>query len=117
MQLKSIMLLLNATLLCGDDLLETEVRSAFASDLMSDVLALVKDQTVLLTGLCNPQVLRTAEMLDIICVIMVRGKQPDQYIIQMANEKNICLLSTKKTMFNSCGLMFTSGINGGLINE
>ncbi|MBN7772071.1 hypothetical protein [Clostridium aminobutyricum] len=117
MQLKDIQLLLDATLLCGEDLLETEIHSACASDLMSDVLSLVKDQKILLTGLCNTQVLRTAEMMDMLCVIMVRGKQPDASMIQMANQKNICLLSTGKTMFNSCGLLFSNGVNGDHAHE
>lgn len=117
MRLKDIQELLNANILCGEDLLDTEVDSAFASDLMSDVLSLVKDQKILLTGLCNTQVLRTAEMMDMNCVIIVRGKQPDQTIVEMASQKNICLLSTKKTLFHSCGLLFANGIDGGLLDE
>ena len=65
--------------------LDREVRSACGSDMMSDVLAFSKDHSVLLTGLCNPQVIRTAEMLDIVCLIFVRGKKPDQTILDMAN--------------------------------
>lgn len=75
MTVQSIKKLLQADILTGDECLNREVFTACGSDMMSDVLAHVDDQTVLITGLCNPQVLRTAEMMDIVCVIMVRGKK------------------------------------------
>ncbi len=117
MLIKDIILLLDADLLSGDSLKDITAKGAFASDLMSDVLALVKEQNILLTGLCNPQVLRTAEMLDIDCVILVRGKVPTEEFIQMSAEKNICLISTEKTMFTTCGLLFSNGLHGGNLNE
>lgn len=113
MQIKDIKLLLNATLLCSEDTLDFPVRGAFASDLMSDVLAIVKDQNILLTGLCNPQVIRTAEMLDMNCIILVRGKTPTPDFIEMAGSRNICLLATDKTMFVTCGILYSNGVNGG----
>ena len=66
---------LNARLICGEELLEKEVHSACGSDMMSDVLAYVKDQSVLLSGLVNPQVIRTAQMMDMVCIVFVRGKE------------------------------------------
>lgn len=117
MQIKDIILLLDATLLCGEDILPSYVSGAFASDLMSDVLALVKEQNILLTGLCNTQVLRTAEMLDMNCVILVRGKKPGIEFIQMAGDKGICVLATTKTMFTSCGILYSNGLQGGTANE
>lgn len=69
---------LGAKVLAGENHLDEEVRSACGSDMMSDVLAFSKDHSVLLTGLCNPQVIRTAEMLDIVCIVFVRGKKPDE---------------------------------------
>ena len=78
MTLGEVKTILDAQLLCGEELLEQEVHTACGSDLMSDVLAFVKDQAVLLTGLMNQQVVRTAEMMDILCIIFVRGKEPDR---------------------------------------
>ncbi|MDD6032270.1 MAG: hypothetical protein PUC47_02125, partial [Oscillospiraceae bacterium] len=75
MTVRDVARILNATVLSGEDQLDIEVHDACGSDMMSDVLAFVKDQSVLLTGLVNPQVIRTAEMMDIICVVFVRGKQ------------------------------------------
>ena len=69
------------------------------SDMMSDVLAFVKDQAVLLTGLVNPQVIRTAEMMDIVCIVFVRGKMPDPSMIGLAEERGIALLSCGQRMF------------------
>ena len=98
----------------GDDqsLLEKDIVTAFGSDLMSDVLAFVDEQTMLLTGLINSQVIRTADMMDISAICFVRGKMPAEDVIELAKEKGIALLSTSKTMYTSCGLLYTSGVRG-----
>ncbi len=105
--------ILNASVLCGEEHIEKEVHSACGSDMMSDVLAFVKDQAVLLTGLCNPQVIRTAEMMDISCIVFVRGKKPDEAMIEMAKEREIPLLCTDHRMFNACGKLYDNGLRGG----
>lgn len=112
MKVQDIQLALDAKLITGENLLQKEVTSACGSDMMSDVLAYVKDQAVLLTGLCNSQVIRTAEMLDIICIIFVRGKDPGEEIASLANEKGIIILSTQLTMFSACGILFQKGLGG-----
>jgi len=89
-----------------------EIFTICGSDLMSDVLAFVKDHTALLTGLTNPQVIRTAEMIDISVIIFVRGKRPSDEIIQMAQERNITIMLTDHTMFNACGLLYVAGFRG-----
>jgi hypothetical protein len=81
---------------------------------MSDVLTFVKEQTVLLTGLNNPQVIRTAEMLDVSCIVFVRGKKPTQDIINMALERDIVLLSTDNTLFEACGKLYEGGLRGDM---
>ena len=73
MKVKDIIEILDAEVMCRDDLLEQELHTACGSDMMSDVLAFVKEQAVLLTGLVNPQVVRTAEMMDMHCIVFVRG--------------------------------------------
>ncbi len=93
--------------------MEREVHTACGSDMMSDVLAFVKDQSVLLTGLVNPQVIRTAEMMDIICVVFVRGKQPDPSVLALAEERGITVLSTDMRMFAACGHLYENGLRGG----
>ena len=103
---------LNAEVFAGAELLETtEIHSACGSDMMSDVLAYVKDQGLLLTGLVNPQVVRTAEMMDIACVVFVRGKRPDQMVIDAATQKNIILLGTKERMYQACGKLYSAGLD------
>ena len=113
MTVREVRDILGARVLVGEEYLDREVKSACGSDMMSDVLAHVDNQAVLITGLCNPQVLRTAEMMDIVCVIMVRDKQPDDAMIQMAAERNICLLATSLPMFSTCGLLYEAGLRGG----
>ncbi len=105
--------LLNCEVITGEDLLDTEVRTACGSDMMSDVLAFAKTSCALLTGLCNPQVIRTADMMDIVCIIFVRGKKPDEAMIEMAKENNLPILSTGHRMFSACGLLYESGLRGG----
>ena len=86
MKISEIRALLNAEIVCGEEMLEKEVYSACGSDMMSDVLAYVKDQAVLLTGLVNPQVVRTAEMMDMVCVVFVRSKSPTEEMVRCAKE-------------------------------
>ncbi|HML48453.1 MAG TPA: DRTGG domain-containing protein [Clostridia bacterium] len=114
MTIREVQRLLNADLLCGEDLMETEIRSACGSDLMSDVLAFVKEHTVLLTGLTNPHVIRTAELLDVSCIVFSRGKLPTPDMLEMAKERNIAMLATKHTLYVSCGILYQSGLPGGV---
>jgi predicted transcriptional regulator len=113
MTVGDIKVLLSAEVLCGGEHLSQEVHTACGSDMMSDVLAYVKDQSVLLTGLCNPQAIRTAEMMDIVCVVFVRGKQPDDSIVELARERGMALLSTELRMFTACGILYEAGLRGG----
>lgn len=113
MFVSDIIRLLDADLIYGSNIDTQEIHSGCGSDMMSDVLAFVKDQPVLLTGLCNPQVIRTAEMMDIMCLVFVRGKKPDTRMIELAREKGICLLTTSHTMFTACGLLYQAGLGGG----
>ena len=113
MTVKDIKDLLGAKVLCGEEHIDGDVHTACGSDMMSDVLAFVKDQSVLLTGLCNPQAVRTAEMMDIVCIVFVRGKIPDEAMISLAEERGIVLLSTEMLMFEACGLLYSNGLRGG----
>ena len=110
MKLVKIKEILNAEVFCGEELLESEIASACGSDLMSDVLAFVKDQALLLTGLVNGQVVRTAEMMDIKAIVFVRGKKPTEEVIELAKEFGIAIMSTKNAMYASCGKLYSAGL-------
>lgn len=112
MKVNDIIAILKAEVLNEGDL-NQEVKTACGSDMMSDVLAFVKDQSVLLTGLMNPQVVRTAEMMDMHCIIFVRGKKIDPAVVDLAREKDITVLATPYRMFTACGLLYDSGLRGG----
>ena len=112
MKISQISELLNARVLCCEDLLDSEVCSACGSDMMSDVLAFVKNQAVLLTGLVNPQVIRTAEMVDLECIVFVRGKKPTSDIIEMAEENGMVLLCTDHTLYCTSGILYSNGLTG-----
>lgn len=115
MTVKDVREVLGARVLVGEEWLDREVRSACGSDMMSDVLAFSKDHSILLTGLCNPQVIRTAEMLDIVCVIFIRGKKPDESMLEMAKERELVILATGHRMFSACGMLYSAGLNGGAV--
>ena len=110
MKISQIRELLDAEIVCGDDQLEKEVFSACGSDMMSDVLAYVKDQAVLLTGLVNPQVVRTAEMMDMVCIVFVRSKSPTEEMVALAREHGMVLLKTRKRMYEACGKLYAAGL-------
>lgn len=104
--------LLRAKVLCGEDKLETPVYTACCSDLMSDVLAFVSEKTVLITGLVNPHVIRTADMLDLKCIVFCRGKVPPEEILADARELGMTILSTRQTGFSTCGILYSAGLSG-----
>jgi len=110
--LKEVAELLDADVLAGQDQLEMEVKTGFGADLMSDVLAFAKPGSMLLTGLTNPQVVRTADILDIAAIIMVRGKRPVPEAIQLATELKIPVLSTRFILFEAIGRLYAKGMRG-----
>ena len=112
MQLSKIREILNARVLWGEDHLDREVLSACGSDFMSDVLAYVKNQALLLTGLVNVQVVRTADMTEMNCIVFVRGKVPNESIIQLAAERGIVVMTSPKRMYEACGLLYSNGLRG-----
>lgn len=114
MKVKEVQSILEAQFLVGEENLESEVRTACGSDMMSDVLAFVKDQALLLTGLVNLQVIRTAEMMDIRVIVFVRGKKPDDEVLELAKEHDITLLSTQYPLYVACGRLYEAGLRGNL---
>lgn len=114
LKLREVKDILEAEVIVGDDILDLEVKTAFGADLMSDVLAYAKAGSMLLTGLTNTQVVRTANVLDIAAIILVRGKKPSSETIALARELKIPLLSTKYILFETAGRLYTKGIVGCL---
>lgn len=115
MKIRQIQSLLEAELLTGEDELDSDVFSACASDMMSDVLAFVKDQGVLITGLVNPQVIRTAAMMDMRCIVFVRGKNPGEDVISLGEKADIVIMTSKLRMYEACGRLYDAGLHGGSI--
>jgi len=112
MTLKQIKDILNAEEIFNWDLPDYEINKACGCDLMSDVLSLNEISALLLTGLINPQVIRTAEMADILAVCFIRGKKPQEETVKLAEEKKISLLCTRYSMFEACGILYTEGLIG-----
>jgi predicted transcriptional regulator len=110
--LREVQKILDAEVLVGAEKLDMEVHTAFAADLMSDVLAFADSGCLLLTGLTNPQVIRTADVLDIAAIILVRGKKPPPETLRAAADKSIPVLATKYILFESAGRLYEKGIVG-----
>lgn len=111
MIIKEIAELLHAEVLTRPDLTGEEVYSAFGSDMMSEVLAYVQDQGVLMTGLVNEQIVRTAAMMSMSCIILVRGKTPTLTMIEMAEDNDLVIMTTELTMYETSGILYTHGLN------
>lgn len=111
MKIECVSKVLNAKVLCEGEGLDTEVLSACGCDLMSDVLAFVKNQAMLLTGLVNLQVVRTAEMMDMKAIVFVRGKMPGSDIIDLAKDMKIAVLSTDLPLYMACGKLYDAGLH------
>ena len=112
MKISTMRELLEANVLCCEENLEKHVYSACGCDLMSDVLAYVKDQAVLLTGLVNSQVIRTAVMMDMLCIVFVRSKEPTEEMLKLARESGIVIMTTDKRLYEACGLLYSNGLVG-----
>ncbi len=112
MTIEDMVRVLSARVLRGEDKLDTPVSTACCSDLMSDVLAFVDEKTVLITGLTNLHVIRTSEMLDLKCLVFVRGKVPAEDILDSAEELGLVVITTKMTAFSACGLLYDMGLRG-----
>ena len=109
MLLSEIVNILEADLICNVNL-NKEIKLACGSDLMSDVLTFIKSGSLLLTGLTNSQVVRTAEMAEIIAICFVRGKKPQNETTKLAREKEVPLLATKFSMYEACGRLYNKGL-------
>jgi len=113
MKLDRVTEVLNAKLYTDVSYGDIEINAACGADLMSDALAFGANKGLLLTGLNNPQCIRTAEMMDIHCVVLVRGKEPDASLVELANEKEIVVMKTDYSMYTSCGRLYEAGLSGG----
>lgn len=114
MKLRDVKEILDAEVIVGENNLDLEVKTAFGADLMSDVLAFAKSGSMLITGLTNTQVIRTANVLDIAAIILVRGKKPSLETINLAKELKIPLLTTKYILFETAGRLYAKGVVGCL---
>lgn len=113
MKLKEVQEILDARVITAVPNWEnTEVKSACGCDLMSDVLAFVKNQALLLTGLVNPQVIRTAEMMDIKVIVFVRGKVPGDEVIELAEKLDMVIFTTATPLYVACGKLYANGLSG-----
>ena len=104
---------LNAEFYCGEETADRIIHTGCAYDMMSDVLAYGKDQAVLVTSLLNPQVIRTAEMMDIFCVVFVMGKKPTAEMIELAKERALIVMTTELPMYTVCGILYAAGLPDG----
>ncbi len=112
MILEQIKDILEAEILVGEKNLDVEIKMVCGADLLSDVLAFTKSGSLLLTGLTNPQVIRTAEIVEVRAACFVRGKRPPDETIQLATKRNIPLLCTSLLMYESCGRLYSHGLPG-----
>ncbi len=110
MNVKELIQLIDGTLLNPSADLAREIKGGCGADLMSDVLASIQPEAVLLTGLCNPQVVRTAQMADVAAIILVRGKVPAKETLSLAEEERIALISSPFGMFALCGRLYQAGL-------
>ena len=113
MTVKEIVEILEGSIIYGEDFLDREVHTACGSDMMSDVLAYVKDQGVLITGLVNPQVIRTANMMDMVCVVFVRSKTPTEDMVELARECGIVVMQSNLRAYEASGILYSQGLGRG----
>lgn len=117
MRLSEIVKILQAEVLVPAVDMEQDVLTACGADLMSDVLTFSKERTLLLTGLTTPQVVRTAEIIDLAGIVFVRGKRPGPEVLELARAQGLPLMLTRFPMYESCGLLFQAGLGGCMLGR
>jgi predicted transcriptional regulator len=110
MKLKDIIQIIDGQIQNPNSAIDAEIKGGCGADLMSDVLASIKPDAILFTGLCNPQVVRTAQMADVRAIVLVRGKQPPRETLELAAREGIPLISTPYGMFEVCGRLYKAGL-------
>lgn len=110
MKIGEIAALLDATCILGEERRDEEVIYGFASDLMSDVLTLTQEGILLITGLCNIQTIRTAEMANIQFILFARNKQITKDMLTLAKQENMVLLQTRYSLFKTSGILYQAGL-------
>ena len=110
MTISQVSSILNCVQVCGEQNFDKPLASACGADLMSDVLTIAKESSVLLTGMVNPHVVRTAQMLDMQCIIFVRNKKPTDDMIALAIQAGITLLACEYTLYEACGRLYQEGL-------
>lgn len=113
MQVRELQQLLQAAVLCGEERLDEDVTSIFASDMMSDILACPNEIGCMITGQVNQQVIRTADMIDIPVIVFVRGKNPAGEVTAMAAQRGMTILVTQQGMYSACGILYSAGFRAG----
>jgi len=111
-QLRDVARILEAEVLTGEDKLDLTVEAGCGCDLISDMLAFTKERMIVLTGLVSPQIIRAAEMVDLVAIVFVRGKRPTPDIIELSNELGLPIMCTHYPLYESAGLLFTAGLPG-----
>ena len=112
MKLSEVLAITGATCLVGEDLSLLEVNHAFASDLMSDVLAMTHPDTLLITGLTTAQIVRTAQVLGLPAILVARGKEVPRDVVELVRASGICLLATRDIMYVASGKLYGQGLPG-----
>ncbi|MBR4532687.1 hypothetical protein IKO70_09810 [bacterium] len=111
MKISEIVTLLNAKIVCGEEFTDREIERAFASDLMSDVLTTPFDNGVLITGLANPQSVRTADMMDVSAIILARKKKATEEMIELARENDAVIMECPLSVYHISGILYTHGLS------
>ncbi|MGB9793915.1 MAG: hypothetical protein ACP5HC_03180 [Caldisericum sp.] len=115
MRVEEIIKIVDAEILQSVGNWEANIKYGFAADLLSDTLFVIsreEEAILLITGVTNPSVVKTAKILDIPVVLIVRGKPVEQATIDLAKKEQIILLRTKNIMFVTCGLLYKEGLQG-----
>jgi predicted transcriptional regulator len=110
MKVADIVRITNGKVICGNDKLNYELTHAFSSDLLSDVLTISRTGILLITGVANLQTIRTAEMAEVACILLVRNKKASSEMIGLAVDLGLSIIESPYSMFGSSGLLYENGL-------
>lgn len=87
MKVCDLVKMLNLTVFCGEEGLDTEITGGYTSDLLSDVMGHIEEGMLWITMQTHQNILAVATLKDASAVLIVNGTSPDDETLQKVGKR------------------------------
>lgn len=113
MKLREVVEALGLKVRCGADRLDREVRGAYASDLLSDVMARARAGDVWITLQTHVNIVAVAALNDLAGIVLVNGREPEEATLKKAQDEDVVIMVSAEPSFEVAGRLYQMGLRGG----